>query len=374
MGKAVLILVLGSLGLFVVINLAMNKRVAEASEESFNFYRETIARNIANSTVEMLLSRVADENTYRQTTPATINNFFGGNTGGSSIYTVTDATLDGVQYIRINTTGTFEGVSQVVNCYAQLPDDGFVPAPVKAAISTNNPVSVLGTLTVDGRDHDINGNLIAASGLPGIWTTRTINISGNAQVGGTADGIDYAPSKPANVNTYAANQTYPGGYPSNPDLVLGGDATGFPNGTLKSMAQSGLYGSQYTASPGTLTYPLRGVTYVELPDDGDWSPANFDGSGILVVCNSQGNAKIGNINWGTFRGLLIADDIVRLHAAVIGAVVSLMPNPSDGNTIGNGSGSVLFSRVAISKALDDIISSGNFGFAKKRINIKLWSE
>jgi len=62
-----------------------------------------------------------------------------------------------------------------------------------------------------------------------------------------------------------------------------------------------------------------------------------------------------NLNSGTFRGLLIADDIIHIHGTIVGAVVSLTPSPSSGNAIGNGSGFALFSNTNILKATEGAV-------------------
>ena len=75
---------------------------------------------------------------------------------------------------------------------------------------------------------------------------------------------------------------------------------------------------------------------------------DLDGSeGIVVVHNDAKNAVMKNLNSGTFRGLIIVDDIVHIHAEIIGAVIVLSPTPAGGNCIGNGSGEVLYSSMTI---------------------------
>lgn len=141
-----------------------------------------------------------------------------------------------------------------------------------------------------------------------------------------------------------------GSNPLSPDSLMGGPLNGYPEGTLKAIAMSGAGGSQYTTNPATLTYPPRGVTYVELPDGGLWNSANITGSGILVVHNSKVNAGIKNLNTGPFKGILLADDIVHVHCDIIGAVIAISSSPSSGNCIGNGSGRILYSGDAVTNA------------------------
>ena len=98
---------------------------------------------------------------------------------------------------------------------------------------------------------------------------------------------------------------------------------------------------------------------MELPNAGIWQAISFgNSSGVLVVHNTWGNAKVKDMNNGTFTGLLIADDVEKVHCVILGALVAMTPTP-DGNCIGNGTGDVLFSREAIHVASS--ISAGGDG-------------
>ncbi|MFQ5847193.1 MAG: hypothetical protein ACE5IQ_05890 [Candidatus Methylomirabilales bacterium] len=241
----------------------------------------------------------------------------------------------------------------------------FSAAPAaKAALTTNGPTATNGTIQIDGRDHDWNGILIMNNGTKGVFSASTYQQKGNSRVGGTDTAtdpmfpVDYYVTKPGNPLVIETNMAPNNAawdnlataqvetMPTTPDAVLG-----FPNGTLKGVALSGTNGSQYATDPATLTFPLSGVTYVELPSSVVWQPVDFgDSRGILVVHNTNTDAVVKNLNSGLFRGLIIADDIVHIHTTIIGAVVSLTTAPSSGNVIGNGNGEILFSREALAKA------------------------
>ncbi len=373
MGKAVLIFILGSVILFTIINFNMSTRLGASSENAIDRFKETTARNIANSVAEMLLSKIADSTAYRATSAQSMNNVF--SDSGSAKYRVIDTTIASQNLIKIDVKSKYFKITSSATVYAQITSNGFIPPTVKGAISTNNPVSTGGTLIVDGRDHDLNGNLLAGStGTLGIWSTNTLSQTGSSEIGGTASGTNYAPYDPAHAGTTSASQTYPGGYPNNPDSLLGGVAKGFSAGTLKSIALSGIGGSQYATNPNTLNHPFKGVTYVELPSGTAWISSNIDGTGILIIHNSSTNAIIKNENLGTFKGLIIADDIIHIHTTIIGAVIGLSPHPSEGNSIGNGSGGIFYSQQAITDAIGSILSSSNHGFAKHRMSIINWYE
>jgi len=224
----------------------------------------------------------------------------------------------------------------------------------KAAITTNYNTDTLGQLTVDGRNHDLNGTYIG-NGTLAIYTTGTYDEGGNSDIGGTnATPTDYAPSQsnydednpndPPNIVVTGVTWPSPG-YPTTPDAVME-----YPTGTLKATAQSGTGGSQYVTNPSSLTTPLRGVTYIE--KSGTWNAGsfNFTGTGILVVHSTTGNtAVVKTLNSGTFKGLVLVDNIDKIHTTIIGAVFTMAPSPAS-NCVGNGNGDVLYSAQAVAKA------------------------
>jgi hypothetical protein len=220
-------------------------------------------------------------------------------------------------------------------------------APADGAIRAAGPVETLGTLVVDGRDHDLDG-LCIGSGTKAISTRQTYDRSGNSKVAGTDDfGFDYAPTKvdPGLSAVTETNQTWDA--PGGPD-----DALGLAPGTLKMLADEGRDGSQYVTDPDDLTFPLSGITYVDMADGATWNSVKFgNSSGVLVVHSSATDATISNINSDTFTGIVIGDDIVHIHCRIVGQVIQLSSAPSSGNCIGNGKGEVLYSTEAIGRAL-----------------------
>src|ERR1035437_3250326 len=86
MGKAILIFLLGSMAIFGIINLFNNNNVKRALGTSVNLYSDTRARNIGNSTMQMILSQLADSSSWRETTPQSINLL-----DGKALYTIVDS-------------------------------------------------------------------------------------------------------------------------------------------------------------------------------------------------------------------------------------------------------------------------------------------
>lgn len=367
-------LILGGIIIFGIISFNTYERLKGATDNSVNYYTSTQARNICNSAVGTLISDLADNTSWRVKTVASRSY-----DEGIISYTIKDTILNGENRIEVFCAAMVGSSYDTIIAYVKPPADGFIPACLRAAITTNNPTNTLGNIEIDGRNYKLTGELIPNSGTLGMWSTNVISQGGSSTIGGTYNGVDYAPTRPANSNVIAMNQTWPGGYPDSPDKVLG-ESNGFPEGKLMQIAKSGSGGSQYVTDPKNLTFPLKGVTYVELPANpkkNSWKAQNIQGSGILVVHNSALDAKIENLNSGTFTGLLIADDIVHIHTDIIGAVVGLTPSPSEGNCIGNGNGSVKFSSEAVMKATKDVSPSAaakNFGFGKYRLEVTDWFE
>ena len=364
MGRAILIILIGSILLLSTIAFNTRSRTNQARESAVSYYSENQSRNICNSKVGMLMATFANDKNYRVNTAQTKSLF-----NGTTTYTMKAVLLPSMtdSVMEVNVTGIHFGDTS--NVIVNFRSVGFVPPPVKGAIATNNSSLAQGNIKIDGRDHDRNGNLISNSGTYGIWTTQSHVQTGAAQIGGTDDArVDYVPSKPGNPAIIKTGQVWPGGYPDTPDKLMGGASKGFPEGTLKNIAMSGVNGSQYVTSPTSLTSPLSGVTYVEanLLHDTDIS-----GSGILVVHNASTTALL-RIPNGIFKGLIIADDIYKLHTSVIlGAVVGLTPSPSAGHTIGNSEGFVLFSREVIKDVTDMILG---IGYARQRLEVLHWYE
>lgn len=242
--------------------------------------------------------------------------------------------IDRDMKVIVRSTGTFAGVSRTIEVLITKKLGN-----IRGAITTNGKAGATGNLTIDGRDHEIDGTtVIPNSGVFGVSTRMTYDQSGSNAVGGTsAAKNDTAPTKSYVPAIIEQNATWP--QPMTPD-----DFLDLPAGTLKQIAiDTGKYFS------GTPTGNLSGVTYVE----GDWANANINGEGILVLHNVTTTAILDKVAGGgaggTFKGLIITDRIDKIHGTVIGAVTVLT---SLGTTqVGTGNGDVVFSRAALDLAL-----------------------
>ncbi|MBN2208193.1 MAG: hypothetical protein JW759_02695 [Candidatus Coatesbacteria bacterium] len=337
MGKACILMVLGLAISLSFLIMGAHERGSDAVSNSSDLFSMSNAANLAHSAANVALSTITSDPSW--TSPATARNLGGGTCSASCVREPASVNS------RIAATGTYLERTHNVEVLVQTR-----PPNLRSAITANPPVQTFGTLTVDGRDRDEDGNVIPGQGGLAVECSQSVTRGGSSVFGGTNEyGQDFAPTAsydPSIVNAFA---TFDGGFPTSPDAVVG-----LPDGSLKAYAMSGANGSQYTTNPATLTMPLRGVTFVELGSGTDWNSGNFTGgsSGILVVHSAARDAVLKNF-YGSFCGIVIADDVDKIHGTIIGNV-TVIGDVATGNCIGNGEGSVLYSSHYIFDALGDL--------------------
>ncbi len=350
-GRAIIVVVTGIIIISSVIFYNIEAASTRITANFNDYYLRQSAQNIAQSGINLSLRQLANNRTWR-TGFSNLNSL-----GGKVTVKLVDTVFAGVtNAISIQSVGFSEYGSKletqaVSTVYAYFPP-GLQPIAVKGLITLNGSNQANGNIDIDARDHDLAGNVVAGQGTYAVWTSGlSFTLGGSSQAGGTVAGVDFGLSAPAGPGVIQLGQIYPGGYPGTPDSAFGGASSGYPEGTLKSIAQTGVAGSQYVTDPSKLKYPLSGVTYIELPTSGSnvWTPPQpVNGTGILIVHNSAKNACIKNLD-GSFAGIMVADDIVHLHGNFLGAIIGLTNSPT-GNVVGNGNARIKFSKKAIANA------------------------
>jgi len=252
---------------------------------------------------------------------------------------------DNLYKFRMKGTGHNNALKEL-EIYVKYTDP--LPGGALAAVQANSAVLNNGNMDIDGRDYDINGNLITpVVGTKGVSSKSTVGTGGAGTIGGVdSAGNASAPAKTPVSGTVEENATWTP--PLTPDEALKID-----EGTLKKIAKSGLNGSQYVTQDdldnNRLKLPMSGVTYVEAAL---WQAVDFgNSSGILIVHNASRSAILKNTNAGIFKGIMIVDDYVHEHNDILGCVITLSTSPSAGNVLGNGNGYIRFSTAAIGAAL-----------------------
>ncbi len=337
MGKACIIMVLGLAISLSFLMMGAHERSTDAVSNFSDSFSMSNAGNLAHSAANVALKNITSDPSW--TSAADVWSVAGGTC--SAECERVPASVNS----RITAAGTYFEKTHDVEVLVQTRSPN-----LRSAITANPPVKTLGTLTVDGRDYDENGDVIPGQGGLAIECSDSVTRGGSSLYGGTNEnGEDFIPSTSYDPSVVSENATFDGGFPPSPDAVLG-----LPEGTLKARAMSGANGSQYTTDPATLSMPLNGVTYVELPDGGEWNSGNFTAGskGILVIHSAAKDAVLKNF-YGSFCGIIIADDVDKIHGTIIGNV-TVIGDLATGNCIGNGEGKVLYSTHFIFDALDDL--------------------
>jgi hypothetical protein len=355
MGRALLITMAGMFIVSLMISNHVSRTLRTQNENAINYNDDLTARNLAHSGIQVGLRQLvytpASRSTILRTMACGVDSITFKDTfylGRSAIKITAVARLvdsSDLHALRMRAT-TFR--STVFVPKASIPGTS-----IHAAVTTHNPTSLHGSMTIDGRDHDTTGaTVLDGLGTFGIWTTSTLLRQGNDKIGGTnIYRTDFTPAGPGDTCVVREGQSG-SGYPGSPDSVLGGAANGYPEGKLKALAMSGVNGSRYVTDPSSLTTPFRGVTYVELPSGGRWNSASFSGSGVLVIHNSAKNAIANDVH-GSFTGLVIVDNIAHLSTGttIVGAVIGLTPAISATNDFGDGNARILYSSAAVANAI-----------------------
>ncbi|HLY08034.1 MAG TPA: hypothetical protein VKW04_01895 [Planctomycetota bacterium] len=230
-----------------------------------------------------------------------------------------------------------------------------------AAIVSNDTVSLTGSITVDGRDHDYAGQNVTGPGVFGIISNSAMAAPSNGSVGGNGT----APPHPKGTapGSTQGNYPFPNGYPATPDSALSmADGSAVAQGTLKNAAISaGTYFNNAAAYSNYLSSTQGGKASGAIGDGAivylEFTPGNgmFDlGSGnskssIMVVHTSTDSGIISEVH-GNFTGLLLADGVVRNNGTshIVGEVQVFSPTASQaGNVFGNGNAEIDFSSAAL---------------------------
>lgn len=401
MGRALILMILSSIMILSVVRVKVLNSISMGAENAINHYDHVQARNISNSWLNMLLSRVSDDSEYR--TDGYESEYIN---SGTVSYRISDTTFAlGDTLLKIHVEVNYKGYPKSLTTFSRSPvADGWVPASIRGAWTANADLNnTISDMIIDGRNHDLNSNVIPNSGIPGVSSSTSFSNVDNAEIGGTCNGIDYATAFPENREIIEEFYGWNGSFPESPDEILG-----YPEGTLKSIALSGKGGSQYVLNPNgknidnkVLEFPLRGVTYIELTD-GEERKLKIEGpgnSGIVVVHGPGATSRLGGVkieelkvkknqtivchNWGQigeatkvisvdaladhldhgdiqetcganytwFQGLIVTDYSFHHHLDVLGAILQLSPDLEVSKTCnGNKDHWVKFSREAIERA------------------------
>ena len=390
MGKAIMIVILGSIVLFGVLNQNTNRYLNSDTENSVDFYAEARAKNIASSMAQIILSQIADSMSYKTSGTKTATLF-----GGTAQYSVTRVFFEDDTLSRIYVKANYLGKEREVITYCS--PGGWTPPFIRGAWTANSTLNnTISDMFIDGRDYRLDGSMIPTNGVYGVSSSVKFINTQSAAIGGTYNHVDYPmtyPENPLIIEKY----DWGGHFPETPDAILG-----YPEGTLKAIAKSGIGGSQYVKNPTKdgksftgFTYPLSGVTYLELDNgvEGEFLLKKKGNKGMLIVHGPNRMSRIIGVKYdatsdGVFTGLMVTDYSFHHHVDILGGVLQLSPNlEASKNCNGNKDHWVHYSSEAIIKATEIAAKGSAYtgnndwggnnvsaGMGPRRYHVKYWYE
>lgn len=335
------------IGLTVMALITITYRMTSDTTNSVKKRRENIsAFNIAEAGKEFALAELRSGK--KVPFPDSTITFYTKNPFSGGYYSVTcygDENLDTITLTSIGVRGN-QSATLEAKCLIKY-NDFTVSASIDAAVTTRSDVTASGNITIDGRDHDINGNMIG-TGTKAIKSCDDITQIGNSKIGGDGD-------EPAKDVTDPVIEEYitSADYPETPEQLLG-----LPEGALNQFKTSTLP-----------SMPFSGIVYYVPPYDTFNVPNMLGSQGIFIVHNDSRTAKMMNID-GDFTGLIISDQIHHINAGakIIGAVYTLSEE-SGTNAFGNGDADILYSSSVI-----DALSNVTISVADTEYEILSWRQ
>ena len=317
-GKASLILVISAAIILTMLILDINANTTSEVETTVDFYKQTQARLISNSGVEIYLEKLRRDKSLKGT--FLDNDLMG---GSYNIYISGPDSL-----LKIRSVGTFEKVTHVSVVTAtrepvKMPD-------VNAAFyvsSDNMNLNLNGNVDIDGNDHNTDGNPGPNPALPGFGVddpsdSAFVIDNVKPKISNTIKGADGPPS----VRTVEDTTDW---LALTENIIFAADIT-LPSGTYSSGTYLGT-----TAEP-KIIHANGNVHFT----------GNISGDGILVV-----NGDLTLSGQFTFRGIIIVYGQSSIETDIV------------------GQGAVYGGTICVGKSVD-IKATGNAGlyFSSQAIN------
>jgi hypothetical protein len=319
MGKMGVLIVLGLVVAFAFIGYTVNRSNVKSVENTSSYYKYTTARNIAHSAVNIALHQL--ENGY-------VNSFSGAVMGGTYqvgiAFAADSATLDLTSSGRYVDT-SYTMVLKLKRYAKPFPN---VQAAVGLAVDSVG-FEMHGSTVIDGRNHDMNGNLQSdTSNKAGVYVMTSYDSS---RVAGYSSFITGSPKVKVNPNM-SNPLDYVDEYIANADYF-------YSSGTYGG---SGTWGS---ATSPVIVYADAGTGQVKFT-------GTIEGWGILVV-----KGKLTFSGTFKFHGLVLAyqdselNDEITIDTGtprVIGGII--MTGGSGSTFVMKGNGTFAYSKAALDKA------------------------
>ncbi|MBI4535303.1 MAG: hypothetical protein HY708_03430 [Ignavibacteriae bacterium] len=379
MGNQALVLVAGTLLLVLVYVMGFNGTSSDLTKNSNLSFAQNVAKEINTSAMEIAMNTLADSATWRSTF-SNMQLF-----GGTSTVTFKDTVVGSDTAVVVRSFSRYVAGSDSSNASTRAvvkpTPRGYVPPVVRAAFTAFGSINdAISDMFIDGRNFRSNGfTVVPRTGKYAVSTGQSNFVNTEeGYLGGTTyttnPATDISPSFPEDSRVVETNSSWPNGWPATPDAALG-----VPEETLKNIAQTrSIPGSQYVTAYNQLVFPLKGVTYIEVPPGTEWKKLKIGANpeGILVFHSSATDAYWNNISTtaGPFKGLMLFDNAFHLHIDILGGIVILTPNTVTGKECkGNKDHWIRYSSETIMNmtASTEVAMKGSW---KDRLTVLSWYE
>jgi hypothetical protein len=205
---------------------------------------------------------------------------------------------------KVTSTGTANGAGKTLSAMVQRYN---INPKLDGALTANSSVSIQSAAaTVDGHNFDCNGN--------------NPSESDSVKAATVPSGASLDIHKPENLQCAAGTGSANcGGTSSALPSTLGAFLLG-PTATIAEINALNDYLESIKVAPASApTSAFHGVVYI----NGDYQEPPDGSTGVLIVHNPSNTANLGNFSGGTFKGLIIADQIqINGSAKIIGGVAT----------------------------------------------------
>ncbi len=187
MGRAVLIILLSSILIFGIVSIQVNRSTSDAGTSVSNYYRDLYARNMANSMIEILRTKLFNDTSYR------VKDFNSESIlGGKVSYRLVDTIINSIRMIKASVIANYEGTAKMTEAYFVIESigSGGVPPFLKYAVVSGRNLSFNGGVTITNAGNNLNAN---------VHVNGNFSMNGNNNIDGFLTYTGNAWSNPPNA-------------------------------------------------------------------------------------------------------------------------------------------------------------------------------
>jgi hypothetical protein len=186
MGKAVIIILLSGILIFGIVSIQVNRSTSDVSQKTSDYYRDIYTRNIANSMLDILKTKLLEDTTYRVANFQTAQIL-----GGNVIYKLIDTNFNSNRYIKAVVIANYEGMSKKSEAYFTIEKlgSGGIPAFLRYAVVSGSNLNLNGGINITNAGNGLNAN---------VHVNGNFSMNGDNFIGGFLTYTGSASSNPSN--------------------------------------------------------------------------------------------------------------------------------------------------------------------------------